>query len=85
MLNRKIKIFKSANITIENDILYDALYVINMGKADFYESSITTDNYLAKFVKDYLDDEDGYDGIAFNRYLADCARKGIVIKWDKML
>lgn len=79
------KIFKAANITIENDILYDALYVINMGKADFYESSITTDNYLAKFVKDYLDDEDGYDGIAFNRYLADCARKGIVIKWDKML
>ena len=79
------KIFKSANITIENDVLYDALYVINMGKADFYESSITTDNYLAKFVKDYLDDEDGYDGIAFNRYLADCARKGVVIKWDKML
>lgn len=78
-------ILKNAQVDIENDILYDALYVINMAKADFFGSSITTDNALAKFVKDYLDDEDGYDGIAFNRFLADCARKGVVIRWDKMI
>lgn len=78
-------ILKNAQVEIENDILYDALYVINMAKADFFGSSITTDNALAKFVKDYLDDEDGYDGIAFNRFLADCARKGVVIRWDKMI
>lgn len=78
-------IFKSANIEIENNYLYDAYYVINMAKADFFGSSITTDQSLAKFVKDYLDDEDGYDGIAFNRYLADCARKGIVINWERMI
>lgn len=78
-------ILKNAQVEIENDMLYDALYVINMAKADFFGSSITTDNALAKFVKDYLDDEDGYDGIAFNRFLADCARKGVVIRWDKMI
>lgn len=78
-------ILKNAQVDIENDMLYDALYVINMAKADFFGSSITTDNALAKFVKDYLDDEDGYDGIAFNRFLADCARKGVVIRWDKMI
>ena len=78
-------ILKTANIKLENDYLYDSLYVINMGKADFFGSSITTDTNLAKFVKDYLDDEDGYDGIAFNRFLADCARKGIVINWEKMI
>lgn len=78
-------ILKNAQVEIENDILYDALYVINMAKADFFGSSITTDTALAKFVKDYLDDEDGYDGIAFNRFLSDCARKGVVIRWDKMI
>lgn len=78
-------ILKNAGIQIQNDNLYDTLYVINMAKADFFGSSITTDNALAKFVKDYLDDEDGYDGIAFNRFLSDCARKGVVIKWDKMI
>lgn len=56
-----------------------------MAKADFYDSSITTETNLAKYVKDYLDDEDGYEGIAFNRFLADCARKGVVINWNKML
>lgn len=78
-------IFKSANIQIQNNNLYDAWYVINMAKADFFGSSITTDQNLAKFVKDYLDDEDGYDGIAFNRFLADCARKGVVINWERMI
>lgn len=78
-------ILKNAGVQIQNDNLYDTLYVINMAKADFFGSSITTDNALAKFVKDYLDDEDGYDGIAFNRFLSDCARKGVVIKWDKMI
>lgn len=79
------EMLKKSNIKIENDYLYDGLYVINMAKADFFGSSITTDENLIKYVKDYLDDEDGYDGIAFNRFLADCARKGIVINWDKMI
>lgn len=76
---------KNANITIDNNYLYDSLYVINMAKADFWGSSITTESNLVKYVKDYLDDEDGYDGIAFNRFLADCARKGIVINWKEVL
>lgn len=79
------KLLSSNNIEIMNDYLYDTVYVANMAKADFYGSSITTDLSLAKFIKDYLDDEDGYDGIAFNRFLADCARKGVVINWERMI
>ena len=79
------KLLSSNNIEIINDYLYDTVYVANMAKADFYGSSITTDLSLAKFIKDYLDDEDGYDGIAFNRFLADCARKGVVINWERMI
>lgn len=79
------KLLSSSGIELENDYLYDSVYVANMAKADFFGSSITTDMNLAKFIKDYLDDEDGYDGIAFNRFLADCARKGVVINWEQMI
>lgn len=40
---------------------------------------------VARYIKDVLDDEDGYDGIAFNRWLADCARKGVAIPWEDVL
>ena len=78
-------LLQSANIELENDYLYDSVYVANMAKADYFGSSIVTDANLAKFIKDYLDDEDGYEGIAFNRFLADCARKGVAINWEEMI
>ena len=76
---------KSHNIDIENNIGYDALYVLNMAKADYHGSSITEDTRLIKFVKDYLDDLDGYDGIAMTRFYADCIGKGITIPWEDVL
>ena len=30
-------------------------------------------------------ENDGGNGIAFNRWLADCARKGVVIDWERMI
>lgn len=75
----------NAGVQIENDALYDAVYVANMCKADYYGSSIEDETHVARYVQDLLDDEDGYDGIAFNRFLADCARKGIAIPWDEVL
>lgn len=76
---------KTNNITIENDIGYDALYVLNMAKADYYGSSIVEDSRMIKFVKDYLDDVDGYDGIALTRFYADCIGKGEIIPWEDLL
>lgn len=64
---------------------YDCVFVANMCKADYYGSSIEDEKHLAKFIKDYLEDPDGYDGIAFNRWLSDMARKGISINWEDML
>lgn len=72
-------LLKTNNITIENNIGYDALYVLNMAKADYHGSSITEEPRLIKFVKDYLDDPDGYDGVAMTRFYADCIGKGIAI------
>lgn len=76
---------KTNNIIIENDVGYDALYVLNMAKADYHGSSITEDVKMIKFVKDYLDDPDGYDGIALTRFYADCIGKGEMIPWEDML
>lgn len=73
------------NVNIENNIGYDALFVLNMAKADFHGSSIKEESNLVKYVKDYLDDPDGYDGIALTRFYADCIGKGEIIPWEDLL
>lgn len=78
-------LLKINGIKLENDVGYDAVYVANMAKADFYGSSINDDVHLAKFIKDYVDDPDGYDGIVFTRFYADCIGSGTPIMWEDML
>lgn len=79
------ELMKRYNVELENDEACDGLYVLNMGRADFFKSSIPDEAHLAVFVKDVLDDPDGYPGIVFNRWYADMVKKGIPIDWDEML
>ena len=72
-------------VVLENNELYDHVYVYNMGNNDFLGSSIPDEKHLALYVKDVIDDEDGYDGIVFNRWYADTVTLGIPIEWDEML
>lgn len=65
--------------------LYDYVYVYNMGNNDFLGSSIPDEKHLALYVKDVIDDEDGYDGIVFNRWYADMVVLGIPVEWEEML
>lgn len=64
---------------------YDALYVFAMAKADFMGSSLQNEQQALRFVHDYLEDEDGYDGVAFTRFYADCIAKGEPILWEEMM
>ena len=73
------------NIKLKYNQLYDAAFVANMGKADFLNSSIPDEQHLAHYIKDVIDDIDGYDGIVFNRWYADMAYKGIAVDWDYVL
>lgn len=73
------------NIVINNNQLWDYVYVANMGKADFLGSSLTNELQLATFIKDYIDDEDAYDGMPFSRFYIDTVKKGIPIDWEGML
>lgn len=79
------ELLKAYDIELDNDVLYDAVYVANMAKADFYGSSISDEKHLVLFIKNYIDDEDGYDGIVFSRYYIDTVKKGIPIDWEDML
>lgn len=76
---------KEHKVELENNQLYDHVYVANMCKADFYGSSIEDDKHMANYIKDVIDDPDGYDGMVFNRWYADMCKKGIVINWEEML
>lgn len=79
------EILSKHGITLQNNELYDHVYVYNMGNNDFMGSSITDERHLAMYVKDVIDDKDGYDGIVFNRWYADMVANGIPIEWDDML
>ena len=76
---------KQYGVEITTDKLYDAMYVLHMAKADFMGSSIADEAHLAKYVGDYINDPDGYDGIALTRFYADCMGKGIGIEWEDVL
>lgn len=78
-------ILSKYSIKLDNNELYDYVYVYNMGYNDFLGSSIIDEKHLAMYVKDVIDDKDGYDGIIFNRWYADTVCIGIPIEWDDML
>ena len=72
-------------VKLENDKGYDKVYVANMCLADFYGRSVPDEQHLALYVKDLLDDPDGYEGLVFNRFMIDCMGKDIPIMWEDML
>lgn len=78
-------ILKQYGVDMSAFIGYDFVYVLNMCRADYYGSSIIDESHMALFVKDYLGDPDGYEGVAFTRYYADCIGKGTLIPWEDML
>lgn len=70
---------------MEDGIGYDAVYVLNMARADYYGSSVSDEQHLVMFVTDYLSDVDGYDEAAFTRYYADCIGRGRPIPWEDVI
>ena len=72
-------------LNVKFEIDYDAVYIANMCKADFLGSSIQNETQLAKYVKDVVEDPDGYDGMPFTRFYADCIGSGTSIPWDDLL
>lgn len=79
------ELLEKHKIELEPNDWYDALYLANMVKADFWGSSIEDEEHMARYIEDVICDVDGYEGIVFSRFLADCTCKGVVIFWDMMI
>lgn len=84
-MNELHALLEKHKVEIDSNAHYDALYVANMVKADFFGSSIEDDEHLIKYVEDVLCDPDAYEGMVFNRFVADCYGSGKAIFWDMML
>lgn len=72
-------------VSYKDKCLYDALYVANMCKADFFGSSISDDYHLALYVKDVIEDVDALEGTVFYRWCSDMEHAGIEIPWEEFL
>ena len=72
-------------IDIDNNDLYNGMYIASMVRADFYGSSIEDEEHLVKYVEDVVCDVDAAEGQIFARYLADCMVHGCIILWDEMV
>lgn len=78
-------LFETYSIRPKRNKLYDAVYVANMCKADFLDSSVVDEEHLVKYVKDVLDDADAKDGYVFNRFYADTIFMNNPIEWDDVI
>lgn len=78
-------VLKRNSVTVEKDMGYDIPYVYAMARSDYFGSSITDEAHLAKFVKDYIDDPDGYETRAFDEFLAKLNAKGVSVPWEDLL
>lgn len=78
-------LLRQYGIPLGDNPIYDAVYVGNMCRADYYGTSVKTEGDLAQFVGDTLNDPDGYEGMVFTRFYADCVGSGKGIDWEDML
>lgn len=85
MVDELKSLLSKYKIDIENNDLYNAMYLAAMVKADYWGSSIEDDEHLARYIEDTLCDVDAAEGQVFARYLADCSVKGCIIHWNEML
>ena len=70
---------------MEDNSLYDYVWVANMVRSDYWKSSITDEQHLALMIKDIVDDPDQRDGFIFNRWISDRLFNGSPIDWEGLM
>lgn len=62
----------------------DITFLANMAYADFYPDVLPSENSCIKYAIAVAKDPDGYDGIAFSRWVADLIGKKVTnIDWER--
>ena len=79
------QVFQRVGLELENNTLYDFVWVYNMLYSDYWKSAIEDEVHLCKAVKDMIDDPDQCDGFIFNRWISDRMFNGDPIEWSDIL
>lgn len=79
------QMFQRVGLKLENNTLYDFVWVYNMLYSDYWKSAIEDEVHLCKAVKDMIDDPDQRDGFIFNRWISDRMFNGDPIEWADIL
>lgn len=75
------KLLQSYGVVLENNVMYDYMFVANMCKADYYGKSIPDDYRLCLYIKDTIDDVDASNETTFRRWVATMIGNGNPIDW----
>lgn len=79
------RILADYGIRLRNVWGYDYVFAANMCKADYLGDSVPDMEHLARYVKDVVDDPDGYEGIVFGRWLSDVCNMHVEVPWEEFL
>lgn len=77
------RMLEQCGAQIPKGVGYDALYVYYMLSSDLHLPEGNAD--LIRYVGYWLNDKDGYEGMHFTRFYADCIGKGMPILWEEMM
>lgn len=78
-------LLKRNNITLENNIGYNYVYVANMLLSDKFKSSIPDEAHLALGIKDVIDDVDCSPYCVFLEWMAKMDGNGEPIEWSELI
>lgn len=79
------KLLQQYNITLNNNVGHDYVFVGNMCKADYYGSSIVDEHHFVLYIKDTIDDEDAGDGTTMRRWYATMVANGVMVDWEEFV
>ena len=79
------ELLQKYGVKLENKIGYDYVYVANMAKADFFQSSLPDEQKVAQYVRDVIDDVDAADGEVFLAWYAKMIARRMPVDWGAYL
>ena len=83
--NEVAELLKEFKTEVKNAKDYDTVFVANMCMADYLNDSIPDLEHMARYIRNVIDDPDGYEGIAFGRWFSDMCNKKVEVPWEKFL
>jgi hypothetical protein len=79
------EMLKKYDVTLENNIGYNHVYVANMLKADMFKSSIPDEQKLALGIKNIIDDADASPRLVFKKWITSMDDAGEPIDWEELI